>query len=256
MIKTLLKIILLLIIITSISYVLLCQCKKERFELKNIDLSYDLLKVDNSVGIFENELECMDNVKLNVLKKNGLNINNLTYIEKQSLNKTAKDMCEHNTCDSNMCVYKKTDNIPPLKIQQKTFHVLIQEGEKSIELSWLRPDSFAPINSYICIIENLDSPNIPIKIQILVPTNLDIIKHTIKNLKLETNYRISIISENTYGESEPTSITIFIPNINKTPSTTRSYTQTQTSKPTLSFLNNTHAIQQLSGTDFTINVFP
>ncbi len=254
--KTLLKIILLLLIITLISYVLLCQCKKEQFQL-NFNLSYDLLNLGNNVGIFETELECLDNVKLNILKKNKININNLTYIEKQSLKKTAKDMCEHNSCDSTICVYKKTDNIPPSKIQKKTLYAPIKDGEPSIILSWLRPESIAPINSYICIIENLQSNDTPIKIQILVPTNLDIITHTIKNLKLEINYRISIISENSYGESEPTSITIFIPKTTKTPSTTKSYTTKQSTTSDISFLNKyKHAIQQLSGTDFNVNLIP
>jgi len=143
--NTLLKIILLLLIITSIVYVLLCQCKQEHFDLDQsikFTLSHDLL----GSGIeFSKELECIDHVKLQLLQKNNTQLNQLTSQEHIDLNKTAKNMCEHDSCDELICTYKKHDNVPPGKINTLK-HKLINN---IIELSWFKPISKVPIEYFL-----------------------------------------------------------------------------------------------------------
>ena len=48
--------------------------------------------------------------------KNNTQHNQLTSQEHIDLNKTAKNMCEHDSCDELICTYKKHDNVPPENI--------------------------------------------------------------------------------------------------------------------------------------------
>ena len=244
--NTLLKIIFILVIINYIIYFLLIRCKNELFQEENkFTLNHKLLsKTDR----FNTELECIDTIKLKLLNNEDntdkKKLNELSSQEIINLNIASKNMCEHDSCHSNICLYKKIMNIPPSKIIfSKKAYILKND---TVTLFWNKPSSTLPITKYIVIIEPLDEN--PIKIQILHTNNLNLLRHKITNLK-NTNYKISIIAENEMGESEPSTIDFLVtnPTITTMPPTTSSVPTTskkkfQQSEPNfLKIVNNANA---------------
>jgi hypothetical protein len=198
--STILKIILVLLIVTSIVYVLLIRCREHFLDL---DLNADLLKNNDNIIIFKNKIECLDTVKLKILNNSNEELHLLNTEEKTKLNNTAKIMCNE-VCDESICTYKKTDDAPPSRIT--TLKSIINENNV-LTLSWM-PPKFT--DRYICIINFKDTNRIHV---LNNEANSDVIEHEISDLNPGESYKISIIAENSNGLSDPITKIITIPNI-------------------------------------------
>lgn len=156
-----------------------------------------------SNNIYKSELECIDHLKVQALNlKDDPDLE--TPEAKQllyKLNNDAKQFCE-NKCKPSICRYK--DNLENVPDYIKTLHKKKIENKPDnpiLVLSWLRPDSEHPILKYVCVIETETTE--PVRVEIPIITDNDIIEHTINDLDENTNYTIKVFSENKFGVSKP-----------------------------------------------------
>ena len=163
------------------------------------------LTSDMFTEIYKTPLECIDHLKIQALNlKDDPDVSSpeaKTHLYKLDIQ--AKEFCE-TKCKPSNCVWKDLEETTPDYI--KTLHKRVikdkdKEGNNILLLSWLRPDSEHPILKYTCVIET-DNDS-PVRVELPVITNNDIIEHTISDLDQQINYTIKVFSENKYGLSKP-----------------------------------------------------
>lgn len=78
-------------------------------------------------------------------------------------------------------------------------------SESSIEIIWKRSDTppYAPITKHVIMIKNEDNYVSDLFLNFIEKTDCIECQYIIENLHPKTNYTISIIASNKYGDSEP-----------------------------------------------------
>lgn len=166
------------------------------------DVVIEELKDEMLTNIYKTELECIDHLKVQALNlSNNPTLNSSDAKRKlYNLDNDATEFCE-TKCKHSNCVYKDYEEKVPDYIKTLNKEIKYNEDNSILHLSWLKPDSEHPIEKYICVIET--DNNLPVRVEIPVITNNDIIEHTINNLDENTNYTIKVFSRNKFGLSKP-----------------------------------------------------